>query len=167
MINAVQQRVQAWKFLVTNIAKISDPILRNAVLADYKRRALDTWGYCPGDGTVAEPIAPQLTDDEQELLHDVQMVAMFNADVCADKREQIERETVARMRMFVADGGDINQIPDEVRSAEIDALYWRCLHEYGEDLCDRLDELMGATPKPLDTILPGVMHDMAERRGDA
>ena len=40
----IQNYAQAWKFLKEQTARVRDPILRNVMIAEFRKRALNEWG---------------------------------------------------------------------------------------------------------------------------
>lgn len=160
----VQSRVQAWKFLQQSVAKVSDPILRNAMMADFRRRALAEWGYCPGDGTIATNSDVQLDAWEKEFVQDLKLTTEWQTDIRAEKRAATLREAKNNMRQFLLEGGKLSDIPDNIRTPDIEALYYECLHAYGDELMAHVDYLtQNDEPKSIGEILPVVMEE-AHRR---
>lgn len=161
---AVQQHVQAWKFLHQSVDKVSDPILRNAMMAEFRRHALAEWGYCPGDGTISTNTEVQLDAWEKEFVQDITDSNSYGIDTRAEKRAATMRESKAWMRHFIEQNGKLLDIPDNIRTPAIEALYYECLYEYGDDLMAHMDYLTKQDmPQAIGEILPVVM-DEAHRR---
>lgn len=160
----VQSRVQAWKFLQQNVAKLSDPILRNAMMAEYRRRVLAEWGYCPGDGAVATNKDVALDEWEKEFVQDIKDSDAYGIDTRATTRATTRHEAKNNMRQFLLDGGKLSDIPANIRTPDIEALYYECLHEYGDELMAHVDYLtQNDEPKSIGEILPVVMDEVHRR----
>ncbi len=157
----IQQHVQAWKFLQQSVAKVSDPVLRNAMMAEFRRRALAEWGYCPGDGTIATNADVQLDAWEKEFLRELKINLDFGTRM---DFESTQREAKNNMRQFLLDGGKLSDIPANIRTPHIEALYYECLHEYGDELMAHADYLtQNDEPKSIGEILPVVMDEVHRR----
>ncbi len=160
----IQQHVQAWKFLQQSAAKVSDPVLRNAMMAEFRRRALAEWGYCPGDGTIATNADVQLDAWAKEFVQDLKDSDAYGLDTRAKKRDATLREAKNNMRQFLLDGGKLSDIPDHIRTPDIEALYYECLYEYGDKLMAHVDYLtQNDEPKSIGEILPVVMDEVHRR----
>jgi len=163
MVNAVQDRVQAWKFLQQQTAKVSDPVLRNAMMAEFRRRALAEWGYCPGDGTLAKNSDVVLDEWEKEFVTDIRDADAYGIDTRTEKRAETQRATKNNMRLFVLHGGTLSEIPADIRTPDIEALYYECLREYGAELRKHADSLISTEPQSIGEILPVVIDEIGRR----
>ena len=56
----IQEQVRAWKQLKEMVAKVEDPTLRNAMMAEFRNRAINEWGYCPDDRNATRRDVPAL-----------------------------------------------------------------------------------------------------------
>ena len=69
MVN--QNRVVAWKWLKDQLKLIGDPILRNALFAELKKRAWEEWGYNPETAYVKKQnTTVELDDWEKDFVED-------------------------------------------------------------------------------------------------
>lgn len=135
----IQQQVQAWKFLKQQVAKVKDPVLRRAMMTEFRQRALRDWGYCPEDGSVAQKSDVVLNNWEQDFFKDVKGAADFGVDPRKEKREAELHEARCRMRQFVENGGCLMDIPEEIRTPFITNLFYEAVHWYGDQLMEAYD----------------------------
>ena len=135
---SIQQQTKAWKFLKDYISKVQDPTLRNVMMAEFRKCAIRDWGFNPDDRyAVAKEPTIELDDWEKEFIADINDHKMFKVDTRAEKRKQTDKEAHARMLQFIEQGGNLLDIPDDIRTDTVEKLYYECLMEYG-------DILMGA-----------------------
>lgn len=135
----IQQQVQAWKFLKQQVAKVKDPMLRRAMMTEFRQRALRDWGYCPEDGSVAQKSDVVLNNWEQDFFKGVKGAADFGVDPRKEKREAELHEARCRMRQFVENGGCLMDIPEEIRTPFITDLFYEAVHWYGDQLMEAYD----------------------------
>lgn len=122
------QQAQAWKQLKGMVAKVEDPILRNAMMAEFRKRAIRDWGYCPDDKySIAKKDTVELGDWEKELLKDIQKAELFELDTRAEKRETERKELEKNMYFFIKDGGSLTDIPPEIRTDTVVDAYLRAV----------------------------------------
>lgn len=141
---SIQQQTKAWKFLKDCISKVQDPTLRNVMMAEFRKRAVRDWGFNPDDRyAVAKEPTIELDDWEKEFIADINDHKMFKVDTRAEKREQTKKEAKARMLDFIARGGNLLDIPDDIRTDTVEKLYYECLMEYGDNLLAEADRLIG------------------------
>lgn len=132
---STQQRTKAWKFLKDCISKVQDPTLRNVMMAEFRKRAIRDWGFNPDDRyAVAKEPTIELDDWEKEFIADINDHKMFKVDTRKEKREQTHKEAKARMLDFITRGGNLLDIPDDIRTDTVEKLYYECLMEYGDIL---------------------------------
>jgi hypothetical protein len=139
----VQERTMAWKWLKEQVKLVHEPILQKAMMADFRQRALREWGYCPETGAIAKGVKPELDEWEKELVADINEHNNFEIDTRKEKREQTHKEAKARMLDFIAHGGNLLDIPDDIRTDTVEKLYYECLMEYGDNLLAEADRLIG------------------------
>lgn len=122
------QQAQAWKQLKSMVAKVEDPTLRNTMMAEFRNRAINEWGYCPDNKySIAKKDTVELDDWEKELLKDIQKSELFELDTRAKKREAERKELEKNMYFFVKDGGSLADIPSEIRTDTVVDAYLRVL----------------------------------------
>lgn len=142
----IQEQTKAWKFLKDCVSKIQDPTLRNVMMAEFRKRAIRDWGFNPDSKYgVAKNKSVQLDDWEQEFVADINDHLTFKVDTREEKRKKTAKEAHARMMMFIERGGQLSDIPDDVRTDTIKQLYHDCMQEYGDNLLSEADILLGAT----------------------
>lgn len=137
----VQDRARAWSMLERMVAKIQDPVLRNAVIGDMAMRAKMEWGYCPSTKQV-EPADVELEDWQRDFLEQVKIGVAYGVCTFSD---DVHRDNKAWMTRYVRRGGMLSGIPDDVRCEYVDDLYWECLKAEGEELmglCDYIEQKM-------------------------
>lgn len=134
----VQGHVQAWKFLQAQGAKVKDPVLRNAMMAEFRKRALNEWGFDPDSGRLATKDDAVLDAWEQELADDISEYALYGVDTRVEKRKATATEAHARMMDFVSKGGSLSDIPADVRSNTIVRLYFDCVFAQIDQLVEAL-----------------------------
>lgn len=134
----VQGHVQAWKFLQAQVAKVKDPVLRNAMMAEFRKRALNEWGFDPDSGRLATKDDAVLDAWEQELADDISEYALYGVDTRVEKRKATAKEARARMMDFVSKGGSLSDIPADVRSSTIVRLYFDCVFAQIDQLVEAL-----------------------------
>lgn len=133
----IQQQVQAWKWLSTQVKRIQDPTLRNAIMAEFRKRAMREWGYCPETATVPKNPAVELEDWEKEFVSDIEKTIEFELDVSAGKRQEAKKEALARMKDFINKGGSWFDFPADLRNEHTAKLYNSAFFEIiGEALHD-------------------------------
>lgn len=137
-----QNYAQAWKFLKEQTAKVRDPILRNVMIAEFRKRALTEWGFDPETTNISTDSDVSLTDWEQNFVQDIQDTISYGIDTREEKREKTLDETRAYMRQFVNDGHTLSDIPEELRTPFITDLYLKCLHKQGDVLLQAADDLL-------------------------
>lgn len=140
-MGVIQQHVVSWKWLKKQVAQVPDPILRNAMMAEFRTRALREWGYCPEDGDVAQESDITLDEWEQDFVADIRDAKKYQMDTRANKRERTEREARGNMRMFIRHGGNLSEIPSDIRTPHIERLYFDALYSIGDELMEAADAI--------------------------
>lgn len=134
-----EQRASAWKFLKSQVATVQDPDLRMVMMAEFRKQALNEWGFNPDNGKLATTENVILSDWEREFVADIQKTIQFELDVRKEKRESERHEMIADMRKFVQDGGQLMDIPDDIRTPDITAMYFDAVRWYGDQLMEAYD----------------------------
>lgn len=135
---------QSWKFLKDCVSKIQDPTLSNVMMAEFRKRAKQDWGFNPDSKYgVAKNESVQLDDWEQEFVADIEKAKRYEIDTRVEKRKQTAKEAHARMMQFIERGGQLSDITDDVRTDTIIRLYHDCMQEYGDNLLTEADRLIG------------------------
>lgn len=137
-----QNYAQAWKFLKEQTAKVRDPILRNVMIAGFRKRALNEWGFDPETTNISTDSDVSLTDWEQDFVQDIQDTISYGIDTREEKRKKTLDETVANMRQFVSLGGKLSDIPDDIRTPYIEKLYTDALLRECDEWCQAADFLI-------------------------
>lgn len=140
----LQEQTKAWKFLKDCISKVVDPTLRNVMMAEFRKRAKQDWGFNPDSKYgVAKNESVQLDDWEKEFVADIEKANKYEIDTREEKRKKTMKEAKARVMQFIDTGGTLADIPDDVRSDTVDKLYHDCLMEYGDNLLAEADRIIG------------------------
>lgn len=143
----IQNYAQAWKFLKEQTAKVRDPILRNVMIGEFRKRALNEWGFDPETTNISTDSDVSLTDWEQDFVQDIQDTISYGLDVREEKRQKTIDETRKNMREYVRAGNSLADIPEEIRTPYIQRLYFEELFKIGDGLCKAADDL--TNPKEL------------------
>lgn len=139
-----QEYVQRWKWLKAQVNLVQDRTLRNAMMAEFRKRALRDWGFDPENGginTKTESVV--LNDWEKDFLQDIQDSRVFGFNVRQEKQKKEAKEAKTRMLDFISRGGSLKDIPEDVRTDTIVKLYYECLNEYGDQLMAEADRFIG------------------------
>lgn len=126
---------QMWKQIVEYTNKIQDKILRESILAVYQQRAIAEWGYCPDkteykkqEVKIEDPLVLEYMDKIKDCIE----YGVFVKD------EQVEKESVARMRDYIRRGGKYGDLPRDLQNETIKNLYLEAMikeiDEIGEEI---------------------------------
>ena len=137
-----QNYAQAWKFLKEQTSKVQDPILRNTMMAEFKKRALREWGFNPEDGALYQGDESDLDPWEKEFVNDINDTVTYGIDTREDKRKETEKQARASMRQMIRNGETIADIPEDIRTPHIEKLFLEELHNYGKELNQCENDLM-------------------------
>ena len=143
----MEQRVSAWKNLKSLLSKVSDTVLYNAMIVEFRKRALRDWGFDPETGDISTQSSVVLDEWEKEFVNDIRDTEKYQIDTRVGKQEKTAHETRVRMMDFVSQGGKLADIPDDVRSDTIDRLYYECLLSYGDQVCAEADAFIVGSAK--------------------
>ena len=135
--------VRAWRWLKLILEGVQDPILRNSILVEMRKKALNNWGFDPETGAVAKNAQPELDPWESEFVQDVKDCILYGVDTRKEKRKEIERSAFASMVQFVREGNTLNDMPEDLRNDPcIIDLYLKAVHKECDDLCNAADDLL-------------------------
>lgn len=126
-----------WKKIQEYTNKITDPILKESILAEYQQRAIDEWGFCP-DNKQYKAKKPDLEPWAEAFLEKVKKAVeygVFKVD------EQVEKEARTRMRMFIEKGGRYSDLPEYLQTPDISVLYTDTMIELIKYWKEQLDFL--------------------------
>lgn len=124
-----------WQDITVFLGKIIDPKARKLYHDTLLLKAIEKWGFNPekvGDNSLF--VKPELDEFETELLEAIDAKQIYGVDIRTEKRKQTQKETKTRMMQFIQQGGNLKDIPDNIRSENIVKLYYDCLLEYGDML---------------------------------
>ena len=131
-----EEKARRWRWLESLIDKIQDPVLRNSYLYELSERAKRDWGYCPSNRKIEEPELV-LEDWEQEFLEEVKIAAEYGV-----APNEPSKGAWFSMMDFIRHGGELSDIPDDIRSDTIDKLYTECLFAYGREIDAQMEHLL-------------------------
>lgn len=135
---------QSWKFLKDCVSKIQDPTLRNVIMAEFRKRAKQDWGFNPDSKYgVAKNEPVKLDDWEKEFVVDIEKAIKYEIDTREEKRKKTAKEVHARMMQFIETGGTLADIPEDIYTDTIIRLYHDCMQEYGDNLLAEADRFIG------------------------
>lgn len=173
-MNKKTKQVQAWKFLMEQVKGIQDPLLKRSMIADFRERAKQDWGWDPATGNLTETATPELNEWEKDFLERVKLGQQLGVYVPGDTDEVAEARV--NMMEYVRDGGTLAGIPDDIRTPDIEDLYWECRHALTDELLQQADNVMPKRidppidePELIGDILPRVLNELkikAEARND-
>lgn len=153
------QQVQAWKFLIEQVNQVQDPLLKRAMIADFRERALHDWGWDPATGKSADSQNAELDTWEQDFLERVRLGQQLGVHISGPNNETSEAR--ANMTAYVRDGGTLDGIPDNIRTPDIIELYNKCKQEEFEELMRQADNVSSG-PELIGDILPRVIDQLAK-----
>lgn len=119
----INQRVAAWNALIKHLDDVIDPTLRNAIKAEYIKRAINEWGYNPETGELPKDNEIELDGWEKEFLQDIKDSATYQIDTRKEKRKKEAKELRLNMYQFIKSGGTLSEIPPSIRSDYIVKIY--------------------------------------------
>ena len=136
-----QEKAIAWKYIQEALDKIVDPVLKQSMFGELYSRAEKMWGYCPTEEKPSNKI--ELKDWEQSFLEEIK-VAQTYGTMIVDEQESIKRDRANKhwMMEFIRWGGDLDDLPEEIRSDYVRRLYFDCLLEYGTEIDEQMKHLL-------------------------
>lgn len=119
------------------LERVKDPILRDCMLNEYRRRAKAEWGYCPDGRAVKEddvlPITPA-----QIAIHDkIKQCAEYGV---WKQDEEVDKAARANMMAYIRGGGTLEEIPAHLRCEAIDQIYRECKDQLHKELMADADD---------------------------
>lgn len=169
-MNKRTKEVRAWKELIKMVASVQDPMLRRGMIAEFREKALRDWGWDPSTGNLASVDNTQLNDWEKQLIEDAGISANYGVNVRAEKQYIETKEARANMQAYVRDGGTLDGIPENIRTPDIERLYWECKDYQHEEMMAQCDNIIAqideaeSGPEPIGAILPRVLAEMKANR---
>lgn len=161
------EQIKLWNSLKEQINKIIDHKTRQTYYKAFLARFVNTYGFNPETPAYGQKnsTSVDLDDWEKEFVQDIQDGISFRIDTRESKRSKTEKEARARMLDFVRKGGQLKNIPDEIRCGAIDKLYWECKNKHHEEIMEFADSVIGKDPhiKTLGEALQEFMADVAKK----
>lgn len=136
------EKIKAWEYLKTEIAKIHDPKTRSLYYRAFLSRCIDEWGFNPENPTSSQKNTVSVDDWEKDFVQDIQDTISYGIDTREEKRKKTLDETIASMRQFVSLGGKLPDIPDDIRTPYIEKLYTDALLRECDEWCQAADFLI-------------------------
>lgn len=137
----IQKQVQAWKWLKEQVGHIQDPTLRNAIMAEYRKRAMRDWGYCPETAPVPKNPVIDLEDWEKDFVADIEKTIEYELDISADKRQEAKKEALVRMKDFINKGGSWHDLPADLRNEHTAKLYNSAFFEIIDEAMQNIENI--------------------------
>lgn len=136
-----QEKAIAWKYIQDALDKIVDPVLKKSMFGEMYARAERYWGYCPSDEKPSNDV--ELEDWQTEFLEEINVASLYGVSMYDEQRSKnIEKENRLWMNRFVRAGGDLCDLPEDVRCKYVDDLYLDCLFEYGKEIDIQIKNLV-------------------------
>lgn len=132
---------QAWKLILNHLEKIQDTTFRNILLATFRRRAIQEWGFDPETSYIAKDSDVKLDDWEKEFLLAINDAAAYGINPRTEEQKATKALALASMTDFIRHGGTLTQIPEDILTQNIIDLYFEALHNETTRLCQAMDEL--------------------------
>lgn len=161
-MNPKMNQVRAWKEILSLVSKVQDPLLRRALLAEFRDKAIKDWGWDPtGHKAFSENV--ELDEYEKDFVKRVQISQQLG--IYMEGKEDQKAQARANMLDYVRDGGTLEGIPDNIRTPDIEKLYWECKNTEHDEMmaqCDNIIAQMDETesgPEPIGAILPRVLAE--------
>lgn len=135
------EKLRAWECLKNTIAKIYDPKTRQMYYRALLARSTSEWGFNPEkpSDTHVDMDFLDLEDWQKDFIRDVNDSITFGFNVRKQKQTETLVETRRNMRYFIEHGGQLKDIPEDIRTPDIVDIYLNELFFIGEDLCDLAD----------------------------
>lgn len=127
----IEQQSMAWKSLIKTLDGIVDPILKNSIKAELTQRAITEWGYNPNNGNVDNNHV-NLNPWEEEFIKDINRGNKYQLDTRSKKRQEEERELKTQMYAFIKEGGELANIPSDIRTEYVAKIYLETLKKVYE-----------------------------------
>ena len=127
----LNERVKAWKWLKSQLELVRDKDLKNAMLAEFRKKAERDWQYNPDSGFIKKQTNEiQLDDWEKEFVEDIKKAQVYEIDTRAEKRKQTDKEAMARMLNHIETGGTYYDLPKDLQNKYTANLYLRALEQW-------------------------------------
>lgn len=128
---SISNYVISWKFLKDQLKLVKDPVLKNVMLAEFRKKAVRDWGFDPETSNLNKQVV--LDDWEKELVEDVNDFKTFGYDNRVEKRKKEKEEAKARMGDFIEKGGKLSDLPDYLQNEHTTNLYLEVMAEKIDD----------------------------------
>lgn len=145
---------------------VQDPLLRRGMIAEFREKALRDWGWDPVSGNLQTPQIEEIELDEweQDFLTRVRIGQQVGVHVPGEDDETAQ----ARLNMlaYVRDGGTLDGIPDDIRTPDMEKLYWECREAEHQEMMAQCDNIIAQIdegqpgPEPIGAILPRVLREI-------
>lgn len=134
------EKIRLWEHLKKDfINNIKDEKTRKLYYKTLLIKATQKFGFNPEKCIIQKNKQIQLDDWEKEFVEDIKKAQIYEVDTRIEKREKTEKEAKARMKDFVLKGGNLKDIPEEIKTNTIEKLYYDCLLELGDEILQETD----------------------------
>lgn len=144
-MNGILERIKMWEYLKTETSKIYDPKTRSLYYRAFLARASTEWGFNPETPATGQKKTVISDDWEKDFAQDIQDTISYGLDVREDKRKEQEKQTRQNMREFILSGGELKDIPDDIRTHRIIDIYLDEMFKIGDNLAKCADDLIKRT----------------------
>lgn len=124
----IQDKIKSWQLLKKQLAQLQDPCLKKAYMLEFRKRALNDWGFDPETSKFATKDDIQFDDVEKEI---IKAINAYNDFGVKTKRELSTKEVdkaKTNMYFFIKSGGTLVDLPEDLRNSEfIQNLYFATL----------------------------------------
>ena len=128
-----------WKRLKEAVNCVRDPVLRNAMLAEYQERAKRDWGYCPDTERATKKQEQVILSPDEQILYDkIQNCIEYGV---FEKDEQVEKEAIARMKDFITKGGKYSDLPTDLQNKHTAVLWLKAYESWLNDIDEIIKNL--------------------------
>jgi len=137
------QKLRLWEHLKKDfLQNIKDTNTRKLYYKTLLIKATKEFGFNPENGNIQTQGNPELTDWENDFVQDIQDTISYGLDVREDKRKEQEKQTRQNMREFILSGGELKDIPDDIRTHRIIDIYLDEMFKIGDNLAKCADDLI-------------------------
>lgn len=119
----LKDKIRGWNIIQQYLNKVRDYKYRTALTAELAARAEKYWGWAP---VKVKETTPELDEWEQEFSRQIDVAIQFGIKPKNFGGEK--HRCLCEMTRFVRAGGMLSEIPPEIRTPEIEKLYWE-VHE--------------------------------------
>ena len=119
------EATRRWKTLLQMLNKISDPMLKESMLAMFRSRAIEDWGFCPDNSGKVKPYDASMLPPMQSLIYE-------KLQSCKDygvweQDPELDKACLNKMLNLIDRGYTYFDLPDYLQCPTILDLYLKAL----------------------------------------